>query len=433
MKKVIGMLALVALVGNIANAELLKNFKYDGKIEVNTYQVKNADYNDDATDKRNNTDPRVQVNMGFDLNEDVSAVVSAVKANRQYGDVSEDMNDVQNNVLFEQAYLNLKGVLGLDHKLGRQYYGNEGDLIVYYGPQSAPFMNGNANPLAVTGLDGWTGAYNWGKWNFGAMLAKETNTNPGEDTDKDIFGITAKYNLNDDLKLGGYVYQYNSQPGVAAGPNDRLQVLGAKADGKFMGFMYHGEVAKNMGTNNQNIYNLGGASVNDYTGMGYLANVKYEMDLAGKLSFVGEYASGSGDDDITATDDESATFYGINSDYRPGVIWGGDFLTSASAGGAGISNLTTYNVGAMWNPSKIEKLTLGAKYFNFAPTEEPAGYDVYGNELDLCAKWKHSENVSVKAYYAMFMPDSDYAVTVNGAGAKDDATTVLGAAFTVKF
>jgi len=75
---------------------------------------------------------------------------------------------------------------------------------------------------------------------------------------------------------------------------------------------------------------------------------------------------------------------------------------------------------------------VGAKYFHFAPTEEPTTYDVYGNELDLCANWKHSENVGVKAYYAMFMPDSDYAATVT-APDSDDATSVLGAAFTVKF
>lgn len=436
MKKVIAMLALIALTGNIASAELLKNFKYDGKIEVNTYQVKNADYNDDATDKRNNTDPRVQVNMGFDLNEDVSAVASIVKENRQYGTGSEDANDIQNNMQFEQAYLNLKGVFGLDHKLGRQYYGEEGDLNIYYGPYGWPYINNNnLNSPDVAALDGWSSVYNYGKWNFGAVLAKQANANVGEDQDTDIFGVTAKYDLMEDLKLGGYVYRMNHQVGTTAGPSTHLDTLGVKAMGKFMGIEYNGEIAKNMGLYNETLEADGlltgaGNTTGDFSGMAFKANAKYGIDLMGKLSFMGEYAMGTGDDDTT--DDKVEAFADLNSDYRPGVIWGGSFLTGG-LGGNGVSNLTTYNLGAMWNPSKIEKLTVGAKYFHFEPTEAPAAYDVYGNELDLCANWKHSENVGVKAYYAMFMPDSDYAVAVNGAGAKDDATSVLGAAFTVKF
>lgn len=445
MKKVIGILALVALVGNIANAELLKNFKYDGQIEVNAYQVKDADYDADTTDKENDTNTRVQVNMGFELNDDVDAVVSAVKCDRQYGNASQSAEDVTDLFKFEQAYINLKGVLGLDHKLGRQYYGNEGDLIVYYGPQSWPYNYGgfSANGLSVTGLDGWSSSHKMmsDKLTLGAILAKDTNETAtsgapangvAPDTDEDIFGLTAGYDLMENLKLGGYFYQYNTQSGDVAGPNDRLQVFGAKADGKFMGFTYHGEVAKNMGKNNRNINGLGGMTTNDYTGMGFLANAKYDLDLVGKWTFMGEYARGTGDDDTAATDDESAAFYGINSDYRPGIIWGGDFLGLTSNG---ISNLTTWNVAAKWNTPMFEKLTLSGKLLHFSPTEEVTGvngYDTYGNELDLCALWQHSENVGVKAYYAMFMPDEDYAATLTTPDS-DDSTMVIGAAFNVKF
>jgi len=439
MKKVIGMLALVALVGNIANAELLKNFKYDGKIEVNAYQVKDADYDKTNADKRNDVDTRVQLNAGFDITEDVDAVVSAVKANRQHGDNSEDVNTALDNLFFEQAYLNLKGVLGFDHKLGRQYYGNEGDLIVYYGPQSWPFMGDNTGPafgnaLGVTGIDGYTGWYNYGKWAFNGVLAKETNANAAADTDTDLFGIVANYDLRDDLKLGAYVYRMNHQSGaVIAGPSSHLDTIGVKANGNFKGFEYGAEIAKNMGLYNETLEGLtlltGTPQTGDFSGMAFKANLKYGMDLAGKITFMGEYAMGSGDDD--STDDKVESFMAINSDYRPGIIWGGNTMV---VGGNGLSNLTTFNLGAKWNPSKVEKLTLGAKYLNFSPTEDAGlGYDTYGNELDLTAGWQHNETVGLKAYYAMFMPDSDFAVAMNGAGAADDSTEVLGAAFTVKF
>lgn len=439
MKKVIGIIALLVFAGNIASAELLKNFKYDGKIEVNAFQRNNADYNENAADKRNDVDTRVQLNMGFDLTEDVDAVVSAVKADRQHGDNSQDANTALDNLFFEQAYLNLKGVLGFDHKLGRQYYGNEGDLIVYYGPQSWPFPTDNVaafgNVLGVTGVDGYTGWYKYGKWDFHGVLAKETNTNAAADTDTDLFGLVAKYDLRDDLKLGGYVYRMNHQSGLVAGPSSHLDTIGVKANGDFMGFDYAAEIAKNMGLYNETLetagYLTGVEQTGDFSGMAFKANLKYGMDLAGKIEFMGEYAMGSGDNDTT--DDKVEAFMTPNSDYRPGIIWGGNHM---AVGGNGLSNLTTFNLGAKWNPSMIEKLTLGAKFFNFAPTEKLAGtaksYDTYGNELDVTAGWQHNESVGLKAYYAMFMPNKDYAQR-NSLTASDDSTSVLGAAFTVKF
>src|SRR3989339_70580 len=119
MKKVIGMLAVVALVSSVASAELLKNFKADGKVEFNAYTTNNnTDSDADLKDKTSDVDARVQLNATFDLAEDVNAVVSAIKNNvitgRQFGENSEDANTVLSNLFFEHAYLNLKGVLGFD-------------------------------------------------------------------------------------------------------------------------------------------------------------------------------------------------------------------------------------------------------------------------------------------------------------------------------
>ena len=408
MKKVIGMLALIALVGNIANAELLKNFKYDGKIEVNAYTNSNdADMNSDVNDKTSDVDTRVQLNASFDLNAEVGAYVSAVKKNRQYGDGSETVAaGTADGFAMEQAYLDLKGVLGFDHKVGRQYYGNEGDLVIFYGPTGWPYQP----YLPVTGLDAYTGWYKYGKWDFNLVLGKTANDNAVPNlADTDVTGVKAMYALREELNLAAYYYQaknYNLT-------NDQtLDVVGAKAMGKFMGFDYAAELAKNYG-------NTGAAQ--NYTGMGFKANLAYGLDLAGKLDLTGEYVMGSGDKTSAGKDED---FTAINSDYRPGILFG-------YGANNGIANLTAWNVGAKWMPSAIEKLSLGAKVFHFSPTEEPAGYDTYGNELDVTAKWQHSEAVSLKAYVAYFMPDSDYSDTVFAGN--DDANTLLGANLTVKF
>lgn len=429
MKKVIAILALISLTGNIASAELLKNFKAGGSIEVNGYQVQNADYNDGANDKINDTESRVTINASFDLNEDVSANVTAIKAGANYDGSANNTaaGDTIDIFRFYETNIVLKGVFGFDHKLGKQFYGEQGDLVVYYGPQGWPYTIN----LALTGtnsLDGWTGWYETGKWNLQGVYGKDTDTTgAAPDTDQDLTGIVAKYDMSDDMKLGGYLYQYNTQGGAA--PHDRLQVLGVKANGMLSGFNYKAEVAKNMGRNNGTAVNTpyaGALTDNSYEGMAFLANASYEMDMAGKLTLMAEYGMGTGDDN--ATDDKVEAFYGIQSDYRPGLLWGGYGLTGV-AGFAGLTNLTTWNVGAKWNPSSVEKLTLKAKLFNFSPTEDAGlAYDTYGMEFDVCANWQHSENVGVKAYYAMFMPESKY----SGA-ATDDSTTMLGAAFNVKF
>ena len=426
MKKVTVMLALVALVGNIANAELLKNFKYDGKIQVNAYATNNTADNDaDTQDATSDVDTRVQVNMGFDLNEDVDAVVSLVKENRQYGDTGtangENIDAITLNSIFEQAYLNLKGVFGFDHKLGRQYYGNEGDLVVFYGPKGWPYPA----KFGTTALDAYTGWYKTGKWSMHGVAGKALNLagSVNEDDDTDLLGFVANYDLREEIKLGAYVYEQKDYNDGAA--DLTLDVVGVKAMGKIVGIDYTAELAKNYGHQ--------AAGVN-YEGMGFLANAKYGMDLAGKITFMGEIARGSGDDN--STDDKVESFNAIASDYRPGILWGANMAGLKTDGVTANSGLTTWNVGAMWTPSMAEKLDLCAKYVYLAPTEDKLngasiGYDTVGSEFDVAATWNHSDNVKVKAYVAYFMPDKDYA-TASGS-TNDDAATMIGAAFKVKF
>lgn len=431
MKKVIGILALLVFAGNIASAELLKNFKYDGKIEVNAIATNNElDADSDAKDKTNDVDVRVQLNASFDLADDVTAVVSAVKANRQYGNATGETvaAGTADGFLMEQAYLNLKGVLGFDHKVGRQYYGNEGDLIIYYGPRSMPYMwdNTPSNVLDPVGLDAYTGWYKTGKLDIHGILAKVTQGAAQPDTDTNLVGVSAKYDLMEPLNIAAYVFEKKTY--VAASADLTQDVIGVKGTGKFLGFNYYGELAKNYGRQ---------AVGKNYTGTGFLAGANYGLDVLGKWTFSGEMAIGSGDDKTYAADKDINTFGQLNTDYRPGILFSG------VSGNTGIGNLTTWNLGAVWAPEMIEKLTLTGKLYHFSPTvtkvnstaagaaKTDIGYDTYGNELDLCANWQHNENVGIKAYYAAFMIDGDYADTVMAG--KDDMATAMGAALTVKF
>ncbi|MCX7905115.1 MAG: hypothetical protein N2446_00240, partial [Elusimicrobiales bacterium] len=88
MKKILSLAAAVAILNSVASAEVLKNFKYDGSVEINAYSVNNADFNKDLDDNDNETRTRVILNMGFDLNEDVRAEITAVKNNRVWDNTS---------------------------------------------------------------------------------------------------------------------------------------------------------------------------------------------------------------------------------------------------------------------------------------------------------------------------------------------------------
>lgn len=430
MKKVIGMLAVVAFASSMASAELLKNFKYDGKVEVNAFTTNDADdANSKLKDRTSDVDTRVQLNMGFDLNEDANAVVSIVKNDRQHGEGSQNVHGLINMLNVEQAYLNLKGVMGFDHKVGRQYYGNEGDLVVYYGPKGWPYMSRNLpvvtiadNAMPVSALDAYTGWYKTGKWDFHGVAGKLANDNLSPNTDTNLTGVVAKYALREEVNLGAYVYEQKMYSAVSA--NLTLDVVGVKANGKVAGFDYTAEFAKNYGRQ---------AAAMNYTGSAFRANAKYGHDFLGKWTFMGEYAMGSGDK--KTTDKKNSAFNSIASDYRPGLFWGS--FAAGLNGATPNTGLTTWNVGATWTPEKQEKLELGAKYVYLAPTEDKVdgvtiGYDKIGTEFDLSAAWKHSETVKVIGYLAYFTPDKKFATNFLGA-TKHDPATMLGAAFNVKF
>lgn len=414
MKKAIGILALLVFAGNIASAELLKNFKATGQIEVNAYNTNNADFNKNANDKTGKADTRVQINAGFDLNEDVSAVVSAVKCNQQYGRTNGEnaVNGALDNFTFEQAYLNLKGVFGLDHKLGRQYYGEAGDMIVYYGPAMWPYTS--PITLANPAIDGWTSAYTYGNWDFGAIVANQLQGNANGRQNIAVHGVTAMTKVID-ISLKGYVYQKNDN-NTSAGSNDYLNVFGLK--GKYaIPMVKNLNVAAEFAMNTGKMTN-GGLK---HKGMAYKLNADYGMDLLGKLGFNAEYYFASGDGN--GTDKGDSTFRTINGDFRPGVMMGGGFV-AANGASTGSSMIAA---GANWSPEMVSKLNIAVKYYNFSADQKRTNAEKHlGNEYDLVATWTHSENVAVKGYAAMFQNEKKNFAT-------DDAQTMMGAALEVKF
>lgn len=410
MKKVLSMLAVVTMLTSVASAELLKNFKYDGTVEINAYSLNNKDFNKDSDDSENLTKTRVILNMGFDLNEDASAVVTAVKKNRDWdGNTQESaITGALDSFTFYQAYINLKGIMGLDHKLGKQFYGNPGDLVIYFGPKYWPY-----NGFDVDSIDAWVGSYKYNNFDFTAILGKE-KLGGGLNNDIDLKGIDVKTKVKD-YNLNAYYYEEVDR--TAANKPSYLGLFGLRANGEIKGFKLAAEYNMNIGKYDSVAI---GRNWIDYKGYAYKINAGYDLDLMGKLSLCGEYLFSTGDDAGTTSKDES--YISINGDWRPTIINYG-YGSSHNVGDGNV----IYGITAKWTPEKLNKLNLEAKYYDFSADEKGVLADKHeASEFNLVATWNHSDNVSVKGYYAALTPEKKN-------NANDDAMTVLGAAFVVKF
>ena len=304
MKKVIGMLAVVTFASSMASAELLKNFKYKGEIEVlSVTEANGTTFNKKAKpeDKFSDTRSRVTLGASFDLNEDADAVVTAIKCDRQYDSTVQQTvaGGTIDAFKFYEAYLNLKGLFSIDHKVGKQFYGERNDINIFYGPSGW-----STRVMTASSLEGWTGVWKMNKLTVGGLAAKYTEGLTTTLTDKDITGLTAKYDYSEIVKPSAYFYQSDDRNGVVTKEN-RLLVMGAKADGKYMGVTYSGEYAMNRGSNRT------AATAVDYKGNAMKFNANYTVGLGlGDIEASGEFVRGTGDK-ASATKNEG--FETINS------------------------------------------------------------------------------------------------------------------------
>lgn len=428
MKKAIGLLAAGLFCWQTAGAELLKDFKYDAKVEVLSVTADNALTLDGKTlpnDRFSDTRARVTLGASFAPTEEIDAVVTAVKCDRQYDSTAQQTvaGGTIDAFRFYEAYLKLKGVLGIDHKVGKQFYGKAGDLVIYYGPSGW-----STRIMGAASLEGWTGVWKRDKLTVTGLAAKYKEGLTTTLTDKDIRGINLSYDYSELAVPTAYLYQSDDRNTVP-GRRNELFVAGAKAEGKYLGVVYAAEYAVNMGSNRLISTT---DTARDYNGSAIKLNAKYTLEpAAGKLELTGEYARGSGDRPGAKKNED---FTAINANYKPALIFSGVGLGAALAPLNKLQNLTSWNVGAKFMPKSLEKLDISAKYMNFRSTERTVTGRGIGSETDLITTWTQSQNITLKAAYAMFMPDKDMRyLTASPVLTTHDTVTLIDLYMCVKF
>ena len=439
MKKLLGTtLALAMLLPVGANAELLKNLKVGGQLDVQTTSARNvldfatreaqgtntpaaATPNANNNDRIGHATTRLMLKMDWDLLDDVHARVTMVKgawnhAARTYGSVSQDLNTIQSDTFVEEAFVKIDKLFGFtDMTLGRQFYGEAGDLVVYYGPRDNYGMTVNA-------LDAGRFDWNGESMSLTGVVGKISDTGVATSgtTADDLRGLVASFNKNENVKGSAYIYNQvrhaigalgAGAPAAVSGKNTFLYVAGLKAKVTSGGLLASAEFAKNFGSDR-----TGGTLNNsNFKGWAFLAKAAFKADLQDVGAFTpwGEFGYGTGDENGAFKGNTS--FTAINTDYRPGGIYGRfDDSAALQLGNGtrgmestGLTNRVIWGVGFKATPASINKLTAGVQFYKYklhTKVSDNVNSKSIGSEVDVTTEWKHSENVSIKGTLGSFQP-----------------------------
>ena len=456
MKKLLGStLALAMLVPAGANAELLKNFKMGGSLEVDAVSANNVkDFSTATDDTLSTIQTRLMVHADWDVLDDVHAHISMDKNDRTWGGTaggsgavggSQNLQTVQGAIAVDESYVKIDKLFGgLDTTLGRQYYGEQGDVVIYFGPKY------NLYGMPITALDGARFDWSGEKVSVTALASKivsgagalgGVNTN-----DQNLIGVDVHVKATD--KVTGSAYLYNRTI-VNSGTNgvvgdDELFVAGLKGKVTMGGGWLKAEFDKDFGANR--VVGFDG----NYTGWAGKLDGGYKADVGsmGALTGWGQYALGSGGSTT------NRNFTAIAGDYRPGGIYG-RFLASGQNGASTfgqastLSDLQVIGVGVKANPAALSKLTAGVSWYDYH-YESVAGMRAYavtlpgvpanftgsnqiGNELDIDLTWQNSENVSVSAGYGTFQADGFIKDVKQANRVGNNPATLLYADASIKF
>jgi len=420
MKKLISLVAILSLFSTFALSEV-KNIKIDGSLDAvsinldNSTDLTKTDTSTGANDDLiNQTKARLMLGLSADLTDKVSGKILIYKNDRLWGTpFDQDIGWILSVVRVANAYVTLKDVVlnGLELTVGRQFVGDQKDLLLYFGPLS------DYN-LSIQALDALKAKYNTELLSVGLVSGKFLESFGPGNTDTDILALDiATEKIVPEGKVALRFVNEVVNASVSDNVNNR-QILGLDLKGNIPGvegLNYKLLYAMNMGKN---------AGIN-YKGTGLVLGAGYDKELeVGKVNVKAEYASGSGDDGSTADDEDFVSF---GNDYRYGEVYGKGLF----GGNVGITNQTIIALEAGFAPSAIldGKLGLGLGYYMFSITKVASGQDSnIGNEIDVKVKYDLTKDVCLSLTYGIFNPGKAL-----GIGIGKDAANVLAMNLNVKF
>jgi len=484
MKKLLGMALILALVipATWSNAEILKNIKVGGSVDLQANSADNITNMDSArNDRIGDVVTRVLLNTSWDLLDDMHANITLRKNDRAWGTTGaggqknngdqgllglQTNSSALDNTMIGVANIKVDKLAGnFDATIGRQTYGDPGDLIVYYGPKTA-------YGLYATAIDGFRVDWANDSLGFTGIAAKTTGNaiatvGTGKDVDMRGIELMAK---NLPVKLGLRIYnavKHMTGAGTnpALTPNDNLWVYGLKAKAEGGGGWFQAQIAMNSGEN-RNIDRVTAGTIKgnggSYTGKALMVDAGYKADVSNVGAFTPWVNFGYGTGRKSYDEGTNEGFTDIASGYAPGIINGrfnaagpaatrlySNSLTGGTNGvdTLGLNNRVVYGLGVKVTPTAADKLVAGIGFWDYrfqAATDDPSNLNGQafesalknkhiGSEIGLTVDWKHSENVMYGVGLAKFMPGGFIKETARTMGAGNNPATLAFADLSLKF
>ncbi len=306
------------------------NFLITTEIDTNVLEINNeTDFLntlDDGTndDYQDEIKGRFLASILFNIGDSIKAKVAICK-NNDYWDSLQGVEKIDNLTSDLKIYNAYFQYLGLS--IGRQFYGNPGDLALYFGPVDDYNLSINSLDMVRWELERF-------KYIYAELFVSKLNesatfssTLRKRDWDTDLVGT--RVGLNNFLpqtQLISYFYLYlDHAPQLKS--EDQLTLFGLQLKGATVleNLKYHIEFCINDGIKPEKEISNQKVRVK-YAGRGVIIGTELTSNplmLLGKFkNIVGikiDYASGSGDDTNSIDKDES--FWSLNPDLHYGDIW----------------------------------------------------------------------------------------------------------------
>lgn len=452
-----------------------------GEIRIRYENRENVQLNNNTSDNVHGTTQRTRVNVNAKVSDEISAFIqlqnvrtwgSNSSANTTTTDTAFSDGTTNNGTTTDthQAYLQVNKVFGtpLSVRLGRQElsYGNERLVGALNWSQIGRSFDAAKVMYKSSDIDVDVWASKLNERTTQTDIVSETAARKGSDNDMDFYGIWATYkgikdntidlyalvlrdggagvfantatpNVNAGAALiNGINYGDPDGDGTVAGANKEgaalLYTLGARLKGAVGSFDYEAELDYQTGDT---------FNGTDVDAMAYAVTLGYTLpvDMSPRISV--EYVNADGDDN--STDGDVETFNQL-------FPTGHKHLGYADL--VGYQNVEAWRLGASIKPTKA--LFVSVDYWNFQLNEDKDAWyrangsrviapvtagstnvtdDEIGNEIDVIAKYKYADNLSLEAGYSLFQPGDLVQTATRGAGAgtksfadDDDQTWVYG-------
>lgn len=376
------MISLALLIGMGVTANALAG-DATGEMVYRWQGMNNMDQNSDADDAYGAGHLRSRVTFAGAVGENASYNLT-VENYQIFGDPAPDANSIytaaftMNDFLFED----------FDVTLGR--------MPVAYGRERVIGVEDwdLATNILFEGVhgrygfeDGWLDYFNF------KLLETKNGKYATGIGDTDIMGLYLHYDASPSFFFEPYAMVATTENWADPDfDNDRTFTFGGLIDYVHEGIHFYGEVVAQSGT--CFVDDTAKAIVEeDHAGLGYYAGLFYDFDSQVHPYIGFEYNYASGDDNTTATKDESfGPLFGSTRDYlgimNKVVDW---------------TDVTALRFAGGFSPT--EGLDVSADFFLFTLGEDNGGEDAVGNEFDVTLYYMLNDDVYLEGGLGMFSFD----------------------------